>query len=87
MPVRKKNDPKYFSNFMLPLFSPSFFKLFFFYTVCREVVNAFEMKQLKDRVSVAMSACDSANKLKVRILQTIITSLVLVSSCKQIKVK
>ena len=29
------------------------------------MVTEFEMKQLKDRVSVAMSACDSANKLKV----------------------
>ena len=31
-------------------------------------MNEFEMKQLKDRVGVAMSACDSANKLKVRTL-------------------
>jgi hypothetical protein len=42
-------------------------KVFFaFDTLCREVVNEFEMKQLKDRVSLAMCACDSANKLKVR---------------------
>ena len=28
-------------------------------------MNEFEMKQLKDRVALAMCACDSANKLKV----------------------
>ena len=38
---------------------------FFFTFVSREVVNEFEMKQLKDRVALAMCACDSANKLKV----------------------
>ena len=35
----------------------------------KEVVNSFEMKQLKDRVSIAMSACDSANKLKDEAVQ------------------
>lgn len=43
------------------------FKCCYFLFINREVVNEFEMKQLKDRVSVAMSACDCANKLKVGI--------------------
>ena len=38
---------------------------FFFTFVFREVVNEFEIKQLRDRVALAMCACDSANKLKV----------------------
>ena len=34
-------------------------------------MNEFETKQLKDRVALAMCACDSANRLKVRTTATV----------------